>query len=114
MQELIDRAAQLNAQKKKIEDELDSIKKKIKANGEGVYAGNKYQAIVTTRTTKSLNQDKAVEVARSLGAKWLLKEVVDEAKLEDSLSSGELPAKAFKNCVVSKNTTAITFKEVAK
>lgn len=112
--ELIDRAAELNLQKAEIEKELEKIKQAIKSGGEGTYMGNSYKAVVSNRVTKSLNQPKAVEVAKKLGAKWLLTEVVDEKKLEQSLAAGEIEAKEFKDCIISKTTTAVSFKGVVK
>ena len=107
---LIDEAAELNEEKKKIEAKLTTIKNKIKSSGEGSYEGAKFKAIVTTRTTRTLNQEKALEAVKRIGAKWLLKEVVDEKKLEESLASGEIDASEFVGCVDTKTTTAINFK----
>jgi hypothetical protein len=53
-----------------------------------------------------------VQVAKKLNAKWLLKEVVDEDVLEQSLASGEIEAKEFADCIISKSTQAISFKEL--
>lgn len=112
MKDLIDRAAELNAKKREIEAELEKLKVKLKANGVGTFIGSNYKAVVTERTTRSLDQDKAVKVAKKLNAKWLLKEIVDEDTLEQSLASGELEAKDFADCVISKTTQAITFRAV--
>lgn len=112
MENLIDRAAELNAKKKEIDTELNEIKAKLKSNGVGTFIGNKYKAVVTTRITRTLDQAKAVQVAKKLNAKWLLKEVVDEDVLEQSLASGEIEAKEFADCIISKSTQAISFKEV--
>lgn len=114
MQNLIDEAGKLSAEKKQIETRLEEIKRQIKANGLGTYDGNSYKAVVTSRTTRTLNQEKAVAVAKKLGAKWLLKEVVDEHVLEQSLASGEIDAKEFTDCVDSKTTQAISFREIKK
>ena len=113
-QELIDRAAELNLQKAEIEKELEQIKTAIKAGGVGTYNGSKYKAVVTSRVAKSLNQDKAMEVVKRIGAKWLIKEVVDEKKLEESLAAGEIEAKEFAGCISTKTTTAISFKGLVR
>ena len=111
MDELIDKAGQLDAQIKALNSELTEIKNQIKKEGAGSYDGSDYVAVVTTRNTRKLNQEKALAVAKKLNAKWLLKEVVDEEKLEDSLASGELDAKEFAGCIDSKPSMAITFKK---
>ena len=113
-QELIDRAAELNLRKAEIEQELEKIKTAIKSSGVGTYNGSKYKAVVTNRVSKSLNQEKAMEVVKRIGAKWLIKEVVDEKKLEESLAAGEIEAKECAGCIDTKTTTAISFKAVAK
>ncbi len=110
MKELIDKAAELNLKKAEIEKELEAIKAEIKAKGVGTYNGDKYKAIVSPRVTKSLDQERALSVVKKLKAKWLIKEIVDEKKLEESLAAGEIEAKAFKDCVITKSSTAISFK----
>ena len=107
----VDRAAELNKQITELTKELNDLKADIKSAGEGSSAGEKYVAIVKGRATRKLNQEKATEVAKRLGAKWLLKTIVDEEKLEDSLASGELSAEEFVGCVDEKKTYAVTFKE---
>ena len=103
--ELIDRAAELNLQKAEIEKELDKIKTAIKAIGVGTYNGDRFKAVVTNRVSKTLNQEKALAVTKKLGAKWLIKEVVDEKKLEESLAAGEIDANEFAGCIDTKTTT---------
>ena len=107
----VDRDAELNKQITELTKELNDLKADIKSAGEGSSAGEKYVAIVKGRATRKLNQEKATEVAKRLGAKWLLKTIVDEEKLEDSLASGELSAEEFVGCVDEKKTYAVTFKE---
>ena len=107
----IDRAAELNKQITELTKELNDLKADIKSAGEGSSAGEKYVALVKERVMRKLNQEKATEVAKKLGAKWLLKTIVDEEKLEDSLASGELSAEEFVGCVDEKKTYAVTFKE---
>lgn len=107
----VDRAAELNKQIVELTKELNDLKADIKSTGEGSSAGEKYVAIVKGRVTRKLNQEKTTEVVKRLGAKWLLKTIVDEEKLEDSLASGELSAEEFVGCVDEKKTYAVTFKE---
>lgn len=112
---LIDEAAELNNRYKDIEKQLASKKKEIKENGEGSFEGEKYVATVTKRVKqRKLNQTKAFEVVNKLGAKWLLKQVVDEEKLEDALATGEIDAKEFVDCVDISYNTVIIFKEKRK
>lgn len=110
MDNLIDKAGALNAQKKEIEKALSEYNAKIKERGSGTYDGNKFKAIVSVRTTQKLNHQKALDVVKKLNAKWLLKEVVDEEKLEDAIASGEIDGKEFVNCIDSSTTKSITFK----
>ena len=112
---IIDEAAELNNKYKDIEKQLASKKKEIKENGEGSFEGEKYVATVTKRVKqRKLNQTKALEVVNKLGAKWLLKQVVDEEKLEDALATGEIDAKEFADCVDISYNTIIIFKEKRK
>lgn len=112
---LIDEAAELNKKYKDIEKQLESKKKEIKENGEGSFEGEKYVATVLKRVRqRKFNQSKALEVVKKLGAKWLLKQVVDEEKLEDALATGEIDAKEFADCVDVSYNTVITFKEKKK
>ncbi len=112
---IIDEAAELNNRYKDIEKQLSSKKKEIKENGEGSFEGEKYVATVTKRVKqRKLNQTKALEVVNKLGAKWLLKQVVDEEKLEDALATGEIDAKEFVDCVDISYNTVIIFKEKRK
>lgn len=107
---IIDEAAELNNQYKEIEKKLSDKKKEIKKNGEGSFEGDKYIAVVSQRAKRKFNQDKALEVVKKLNAKWLLKQVVDEEKLEDALATGELDASEFKDCVETSYSSAITFR----
>ena len=112
---IIDEAAELNNKYKDIEKQLAIKKKEIKENGEGSYEGEKYVATVTKRVKqRKLNQTKALEVVNKLGAKWLLKQVVDEEKLEDALATGELDPKDFIDCIDTSEVTVINFKEKRK
>jgi len=108
----IDKAAELNLRKADIEKQLKGIKETIKENGEGSYEGTKYIATVSSSVkSRKLNQNKALEVVNKLGAKWLLKSIVDEEKLEDAIASGEIDGKEFKDCIDISYVTKITFKE---
>lgn len=113
---LIDEAAELNKQYKKIEKELNDMKKVIKEeNGVGSYEGDSYIAVISTKVRqRKLNQQKALEVVKKIGAKWLLTQVVDEEKLEDALATGEIDPKEFADCVDTTYNTTITFKERKK
>lgn len=110
MDDIIDKAGALNVQKKEIEKALSEYNAKIKERGSGTYDGNKFKAIVSVRTSKRLNQQKTLDVIKKLNAKWLLKEVIDEEKLEDAIASGEIDGKEFADCIDVSTTTAVTFK----
>ena len=59
--------------------------------------------------SQKLNEEKATEVVKELGAKWLLKEVVDTDKLEDSIAVGEVDGSKFADCIDRKETLAVKF-----
>ena len=110
----IDELAELNEQYKKLGTRLSDLKKQLKSDGDGTFEGDKYVACVTTRVRqRKLNQDKAIAVINKLGAKWLLKSVVDEEKLEDALAVGELDPKEFADCIDTSYNTVLTFKRRA-
>lgn len=113
---LIDEAGELNKQYKKIEKDLNEMKKVIKEeNGEGSYDGDNYVAVISTRVRqRKLNQQKALEVVKRIGAKWLLTQIVDEEKLEEALATGEIDPKEFADCIDTTYNTVITFKERKK
>lgn len=107
----VEKAYELNEQKKKIEKELDKIKAEIKAQGLGKYEGITAQAIVEERVTTYIDEERALRKVKELGAKWLIKEAVDTDKLEDAIASGELDAKDFAECLKEKHTQVLTFKK---
>ena len=106
----VDYVAELNSKFNAIKKELEDYKKKIKASGLKSINGDKYTAIIKPRVSRKLNQAKALEVVKSIGADWLLKEVVDEDKLEDALYQHEVDANLFSDCVIECTTYAVSFK----
>ena len=110
----VDKAAELNKKVIELTKELKELKDAIKSSGEGSSSGDKYVALVKERVTQRLNQEKATEVAKKIGAKWLLKTVIDEEKLEDSLASGEISAEEFSGCVDVSRTYSVSFREKKK
>lgn len=108
---LVDRAATLNKQLGDIKKDVEALKTELKANVDGVIEGDMYIATIKTQNgSKKLNQEKALAVVERLKAKWLLKQVVDEEKLEDAIASGEIDGKEFAGCVDVSTRTVITFK----
>lgn len=115
MESMIDKAAQLNKEIKKLEKELNTYKTSIKEGGIGSFEGENYVADVSKRVRqRTFNQEKALDIVKKLGAKWLLKQVVDEEKLEDAIATGEIDGKEFKDCIDVTYNTVITFKEKKK
>lgn len=106
----IERAYELNKQAQTIKKELDKIKAEIKAQGLGDYDGETCICQVQDRVTSYVNEDKALEVVKKLGAKWLIKETVDTDKLEDAIASGEIDGAEFTDCIIEKHTSVVTFK----
>ena len=78
-----------------LKKEIDREKAEIKSNGVGSFKGSEYKAIVEERVSSKLDTDKALKVAKEIGAKWVIKEVVDETALEDSIASGEIDGSKF-------------------
>ena len=107
----VDYVEELNAKVTKLKKELDDAKKELKALGKESIDGSNYIAVVKPRVTTKLNQERALKVIKDIGADWLLKEVVDEDKLNDALYQKELDASLFTDCLIEKTTYAITFKK---
>lgn len=107
----VDYVAELNAKVTNLKKELDEAKQALKALGKESIDGSNYVAVIKPRVTTKLDKDKTLKVVKDIGADWLLKEVVDEDKLNDALYQKELDASLFKDCLDEKTTYAITFKK---
>lgn len=105
----VDYVAELNNKVTNLKKELDKAKQELKALGKESIDGSNYIATVKPRVTTKLNQEKTLQVVKDIGADWLLKEVVDEDKLNDALYQKELDASLFKDCLDEKTTYVITF-----
>lgn len=105
----VDYVAELNQQVTSLKKELDEAKQELKALGKESIDGSNYIAVVKPRVTTKLNQERALKVIKDIGADWLLKEVVDEDKLNDALYQKELDASLFKDCLIEKTTYVINF-----
>lgn len=110
----IDLLAKKNEELNSLKKEVDKLKAEVKSQGVGLYEGSEYKAIVEERVSQKLDQEKTLEVVKKLNAKWLLKEVVDEEALEDSIATGEINGAEFADCVIEKKTMAIKFVKVKK
>ena len=110
----IDEVAKANEEFNEAKKKLERLKSEIKDQGIGKYDGNEYRAIVEKRTTSKLNLEKATKVSKELGAKWLLKEVIDEEVLEDSIATGELDGAKFADCIDEKSTIAVKFIKIKR
>ena len=86
---MIDKAGELNATITANKKELDSLKKEIKSKNLSKISGSKYVAEVSERVSTSFDEEKLLTKVKDIGANWLLKEVVDEDRLEESLVKGE-------------------------
>ena len=107
----VDYVAELNQQVTKLKKELDDAKKELKSLGKESIDGSNYIATVKPRVTTKLNQERALKVIKDIGADWLLKEVVDEDKLNDALYQKELDASLLTDCLDEKTTYVINFKK---
>ena len=110
----IDLLAKKNEELSSLKKEVDKLKAEVKSQGVGSYEGNEYKAIVEERVSQKLDPEKTLEVVKKLNAKWLLKEVVNEEALEDSIATGEIDGAEFADCVVEKKTVAVKFVKVKK
>lgn len=109
---MIDKAGELNATITANKKELASLKKEIKSKNLSKISGSKYVAEVSERVSTSFDDDRLLFKVKDIGANWLLKEVVDEDKLEESLVKGELEAEQFNDCIVEKVSQVLKFKKV--
>ena len=112
IESLIDKAGELNATITANKKELDSLKKEIKSKNLSKISGSKYVAEVSERVATSFDEDKLLTKVKEVGANWLLKEVVDEDKLEESIVKGELEAEQFNDCIIEKVSQVLKFKKV--
>ena len=87
---IIDEAGQLNAEIAAKKKNLDSLKNRIKLLPEGELEGSNFKAVITTRVTKSFNEELLLKKEKEAGALWLIKETVDIDKLEDSIAMDEI------------------------
>ena len=111
---IIDEAGKLNAEINAKKKNLDSLKSKIKALPDDELVGDSFKAVITTRITKSFNEDLLLQKVKEAGALWLIKETVDLDKLEDSIAMNEIDGSLFIDCIVSKEIKALAFKKRGK
>ena len=111
---IIDEAGQLNAEINAKKKNLESLKSKIKALPDDELVGDNFKAVITTRVTKSFNEDLLLQKVKEAGALWLIKETVDLDKLEDSIAMNEIDGSLFIDCIVSKETKALALKKRGK
>ena len=111
---IIDEAGQLNAEINAKKKDLESLKSKIKLLPEDELGGSNFKAVITTRVTKSFNEEMLLKKVKEAGALWLIKETVDLDKLEDSIAMNEIDGSLFVDCIISKETEALAFKKRGK
>ena len=109
---MIDKAGELNNTITANKKELDSLKKEIKSKNLSKISGSKYVAEVSERVSTSFDDDRLLFKVKDIGANWLLKEVVDEDRLEESLVKGELEAEQFNDCIIERVSQVLKFKKV--
>ena len=110
----VDEIYELNKKINSLKKELDEAKKELKSQGIGDYAGNKYVACVKDRVRESFNTDKCVEIIKENNLNWLLKETVDEEKLENDIYNGVVDASLFQDAIETTHTFAVIFKKNKK
>ena len=109
---MIDRAGELNTTFTANKKELASLKKEIKSKNLSELRGSRYVAEVSERVATSFDEDKLLTKVKEVGANWLLKEIVDEDTLEESIVKGELEAEQFNDCIIEKVSQVLKFKEI--
>ena len=107
----VDEVYELNKKINSLKKELDEAKKELKSQGIGDYVGNKYVACVKDRVRESFNTDKCVEIIKKNNLNWLLKETVDEERLENDIYNGVVDASLFQDAIETTHTFAVTFKK---
>lgn len=111
----IDETAFQNVTYNNLKKELESAKNELKAYAKDnelvELEGTTFKATISERNQPKLNQEKAVEVALKAKAKWLLKQVVDEDKLEEAIRSGEIDGALFADCWTNRTSSVISFKK---
>ena len=100
-----------NNLKKELESAKNELKEYAKSNDLMELEGTTFTATISERNKPTLNQEKAVEVVLKAKAKWLLKQIVDEDKLEEAIRSGEIDGKLFVDCYTNKPSSVISFKK---
>lgn len=107
----IDEVYELNKKINTLKKQLDEAKKELKVNGVGDYTGDKYVACVKDRVKETFNADKCVDIIKKNKLNWLLKETVDEEKLENDIYNGTVDASLFQDAIETTHTFAVTFKK---
>lgn len=74
---IIDEAGQLNAEINAKKKNLESLKSQIKALPDDELEGSNFKAVITTRVTRSFNEELLLKKVKEAGALWLIKETVD-------------------------------------
>ena len=97
--------------KKELEVAKNELKEYAKSNDLMELEGTTFTATISERNKPTLNQEKAVKVVLKAKAKWLLKQIVDEDKLEEAIRSGEIDGKLFIDCYTTKTSSVISFKK---
>ena len=100
-----------NNLKMELEVAKNELKEYAKSNDLMELEGTTFKATISERNKPTLNQEKAVEVVLKAKAKWLLKQIVDEDKLEEAIRSGEIDGKLFVDCYTTKTSSVISFKK---
>ena len=100
-----------NNLKKELEVAKNELKEYAKSNDLMELEGTTFTATISERNKPTLNQEKAVAVVLKAKAKWLLKQTVDEDKLEEAIRSGEIDGKLFVDCYTTKTSSVISFKK---
>lgn len=100
-----------NNLKKELEAAKNELKEYARSNDLMELEGTTFMATISERNKPTLNQEKAVAVVLKAKAKWLLKQIVDEDKLEEAIRSGEIDGKLFVDCYTTKTSSVISFKK---
>lgn len=107
---IIDEAGSLSTEIKAKQKNLDSLKTQIKELPSSELTGADFVAKISTRITKAFKQEALLEKVKEAGAFWLIKEVVDLDKLEDSIAQGEIDGALFQDCISYTESKVLSFR----
>ncbi|WP_077213489.1 hypothetical protein [Bacillus dakarensis] len=118
--EMLQRFEQLNLQKKKIDKQLNDMKKvfndffdqSVGENIKGEFTIEEYQIQRQVRKTEKFEQEKTIKRLEDLNMMDLIQKRPDEDKIKSALNLGLLKEEDIKGCLSINTTKAIYVKKI--